>query len=158
MGGCGGIRIQADGLENYVRDLICGMLTDPVTRAEMAKLAPVTSPGAMSEALADLHLRRERLVDLYTEGDIDRATFRTRQARLDDQIKAASSEQRSDGRAGEVPTMPSSFEELVTTWDESGIAFQRRLVEILVDTLTVRPATSRRRAFDPTRVGVTLRA
>ncbi len=54
--------------------------------------------------------------------------------------------------------MPSSFEELVTTWDKSGIDFQRRLVEALVATLTVRSATSRRRAFDPTRVGVQLRA
>jgi hypothetical protein len=156
MGGCGGIRIQANGLENYVRDLICGMLADPVTRAAMAELTPVAAPGTMSDALADLHLRRERLIDLYTEGDIDRATFRTRQAKLDDQIRATEAER--SGNAAAMPAIPSSFDELVTTWEESGIDFQRRLVEILVVTLTVRPATSRRRAFDPTRVGVKLRA
>ena len=156
MGGCGGIRIQANGLEAYVRDLICGMLADPVTRAAMAELAPVTTPGSTSDALADLQIRRERLIDLYTDGDIDRATFRSRQAKLDDQIRAAEAE-RAGGRA-DMPSIPSTFEELVATWDESGIDFQRRLVEVLVDSVTVMPATSRRRAFDLERVTIALRA
>jgi DNA invertase Pin-like site-specific DNA recombinase len=104
MGGCGGIRIQANGLEAYVRDLICGMLADPVTRAAMAELAPVSTPGAVSDALADLQLRRERLIDLYTEGDIDRATFRSRQAKLDGQIRAAEAER--PGSASAMPPIP----------------------------------------------------
>ncbi|MBK5221543.1 MAG: zinc ribbon domain-containing protein [Acidimicrobiia bacterium] len=32
MGGCGGIRIQANGLEEYMRDLICGLLNHPRQR------------------------------------------------------------------------------------------------------------------------------
>lgn len=156
MGGCGGIRIQANGLEAYARDLICGMLADPVTRAAMAELAPVSAPGSAPDALADLQLRRERLIDLYTEGDIDRATFRSRQAKLDDQIRTAAAERADDAAA--MPAIPSTFEELVATWDDGGIDFQRRLVEILVDSVSVSPATSRRRAFDPERVRVVPRA
>ncbi len=156
MGGCGGIRIQANGLEQYVRGLICGMLADPVTRAAMAELAPVPTPGAASDALADLHSRRERLIDLYTEGDIDRATFRSRQARLDEQIRVAETD-RTGGPAA-MPAIPSTFDELVATWGESGIDFQRSLIEILVDSVTVSPATSRRRAFDASRLIVKLRA
>jgi DNA invertase Pin-like site-specific DNA recombinase len=156
MGGCGGIRIQANGLEAYVRDLICGMLADPVTRAAMAELAPVASPGSVSDALSDLHLRRERLIDLYTDGDIDRATFRSRQARLDQQIRVAEVD-RTGGSAA-MPSIPSTFGELVATWDESGIDFQRSLIEILIASVTVEPATSRRRAFDPHRLSVLLRA
>jgi DNA invertase Pin-like site-specific DNA recombinase len=152
MGGCGGIRIQASGLEAYVRDLICGMLADPVTRAAMAELAPVAAAGSASDALADLHLRRERLIDLYTEGDIDRATFRTRQAKLDDQIRAAEAE-RGSGPAA-MPAIPSTFEDLVATWDASRIDLQRRLLEILIESATVQPAPSRRRAFDPARVSI----
>jgi site-specific DNA recombinase len=156
MGGCGGIRIQAKGLEAYVRDLICGMLADPVTRATMAELAPVASGGAVSDALADLRLRRERLIDLYTEGDIDRATFRTRQVRLDDQIRAAGREQAS--RAEAMPLIPSTFEELVSTWDKSGIDLQRSLVELLLDSVTVNPVGSARRTFDPARLSIRMRA
>jgi site-specific DNA recombinase len=154
MGGCGGIRIQAKGLEDYVRDLICGMLADPVTRAAMAELAPVASPGSASGALTDLHLRRERLIDLYTEGDIDRATFRSRQAKLDDQLRAAHAE-----RTGSSPPMraiPSTFEELVATWDESGIDFQRSLIETLLTSVVVNPSTSRQRKFDHSRLSIAL--
>jgi hypothetical protein len=46
----------------------------------------------------------------------------------------------------------------VSTWEESGIDFQRRVVEILVTSITVEPATSRRRAFDPDRLKVALHA
>ena len=156
MGGCGGIRIQANGLEAYVRDLICGMLADPVTRAAMAELAPVAAPGAASDALVDLNARRERLIDLYTEGDIDRATFRSRQAKLDEQIRAAEAE-RSGGVAA-MPSIPASFDELVATWDASGIDFQRQLIEALVLEVAVEPATERRRTFTSDRLRIALRS
>jgi len=156
MGGCGGIRIQANGLEEYVRDLICGMLADPVTRTAMAELAPVAAPGAASDALTDLHLRRERLIDLYTEGDIDRATFRSRQAKLDEQIR--STETKRDSCGSTMPSIPSTFEELVATWNESAIDFKRQLIEILVRSITILPAPSRRRGFDVDRLAVVFRA
>jgi hypothetical protein len=139
-----------------MRDLICGMLADPVTRAAMDDLAPVAAPGAASDVLNDLHLRRERLIDLYTEGDIDLATFRSRQARLDDRIQAAKSERSSSGTA--VPSIPSALEELAATWNASGIDYQRTLLEILVESVTVSSVSSRRRAFDPSRLTVALRA
>lgn len=156
MGGCGGIRIQANGLEAYVRDLICGMLADPVTRAAMVELAPVSTPGQSSDALADLQLRRERLIDLYTEGDIDRATFRSRQTKLDDQIRTAEAE-RSGGRA-DMPSIPSTFGELVAVWNDSSIDFQRQLIELLIEHVEVRPAQTRGARFDCGRLAVTIRA
>jgi hypothetical protein len=143
-------------LEAYVRDLICGMLADPVTRAAMAELAPTTTSGSPSDTLADFQLRRERLIDLYTEGDIDRATFRSRQAKLDERIRAAETER--SGVTATVLSIPSTFDELVTTWNESGIDFQRGLIEVLITSLIVQPAAPRRRAFDPSRLSVSLRA
>lgn len=157
VGGCGGIRIQANGLEEYVRDLVCGMLADPVTRAAMAELAPTASPGTPSDALADLHLRRERLIDLYTDGDIDRATFRNRQAKLDEQIRTAEIERLSSATST-VPVIPATFDELVALWDEAGITFQRELLDVLVESITIRPATTVRRKFDAGRLKVHLRA
>lgn len=156
MGGCGGIRIQANGLEAYVRDLICGMLADPVTRAAMAELAPINTPGSACDVRADLQLRRERLIDLYTEGDIDRATFRKRQAKLDDQIRATQADR--VGAVAAMPRLPSMFNELTTMWTESGIDFQRQLIEILVESITVQPATPPRRRFDATRLEFSLRS
>lgn len=80
LDGCGGIRIQAIGIECYVRDLICGMLADPVTRAAMAGLGdPMNDQQvALADELRAVECRVQRLVDLYTDGDIDRPTFRAR--------------------------------------------------------------------------------
>jgi len=132
------------------------MLGDPVTRAAMAELAPAAIPGSAPDALADLHVRRERLIDLYTEGDIDRVTFRTRQGRLDEQIRATETGGAGDSRGGEMPSIPSTLDELVMTWDASGIDFQRQLIEVLISSVVVDAATSRRRAFDASRLRVTL--
>lgn len=157
MGGCVGIRIQANGLEAYVRDLICGILADPVTRAAMVALAPVTTVGSVSDTLADLQLRRERLIDLYIEGDIDRATFRMRQARIGDQIRVAEGERGGDGRSRPMPTTPSTFDELAITWEASRIDFQRCVIKFLIGSILLHPATARRRGFGRTCVLVTTR-
>lgn len=123
----------------------------------MTALAPATSPGAASDSLADLHLRREHLIDLYTDCDINRATFRNRQAKLDEQIRVAEIERQSSA-ASAVPVIPATFDELVELWNESGIDFQRELLDVLVTSITVRPATTIRRRFDAGRLEVHLRA
>lgn len=122
----------------------------------MAELAPSSRPGSTSDALADLHLRRDRLIGLFAEGDIDRATSRSRQGKLEAQIRAAEAERAAGAVA--MPAIPSTLNDLVATWDESAIDFQRQLIEILIDSITVRPAASRRRKFDPTRLDLALRA
>jgi hypothetical protein len=40
--------------------------------------------------------------------------------------------------------VPGTYEELVAAWDERGIDFQRRLIEALVHSIIVKPATTRR--------------
>ncbi len=159
LDGCGRIRIRAVELEEYVRDLICGMLADPVTRAAMAKLdTGGDGDTLLLEALREIDQRRQRLVDLYTDGDIDRSSFRTRRDRLDDESRAI--EDHIANRAGTyvVAGMPGSCDELVAAWNEQGIDFQRKLIEALLHPIVVNPATSRKRAFDPTRVRIEPRA
>src|SRR3546814_4738037 len=76
LDGCGRVSIRAPELEDYVRDLICGMLADPVTRAAMARLDPSEEndgDGSLLEALREIDERRQRMIDLYTDGDIDRS-------------------------------------------------------------------------------------
>jgi hypothetical protein len=159
LNGCGGIRIQANGVETYVRNLICGMLADPVTRKALAELAPIEEPCESAPVTqVEIEARRERLIDLYTDGDIDRATFRARQRRLDEQAQEAEAEMVGKTRDRMVATIPSTFGELVTAWDESGIEYQRRLIDTLLHPIVVSPARSRRRAFDPARLAVTPRA
>ncbi len=159
LNGCGGIRIQAVGIETYVRDLICGMLADPVTRAALADLAPVEDALSTRPVdLAEIDARRERLIDLYTGGDIDKATFRARQDRLDKEAQQAQAKIASHTRGQVVATIPSSFDELVNAWESGGIEFQRRLIDTLLHPIVVNPAGAIRRRFDPGRLEVRPRA
>src|SRR3546814_17090814 len=82
LDGCGRVRIRAPELEDYVRDLICGMLADPVTRAAMARLDTSEAndgDGSLLEALRENAERRHRLNDLDPDAAIARTTFPTRQ-------------------------------------------------------------------------------
>lgn len=160
LDGCGGIRIQAAGVETYVRDLVCGMLADPDTRVALASLGNDEDDdgGSLLEDLRAVETKRQRLIDLYTDGDIDRASFRARRDNLDEQARRIEAEmaQRSGRRA--LVDVPATFEELVETWHARGVEFQRRLTEALLYPITVRPAGARRRLFDPARLEIDPRA
>lgn len=160
LDGCGGIRIQAHGVEAYVRDLVCGMLADPETRAALANVGDGEDEGGGSlvDDLRVIETKRQRLIDLYTDGDIDRASFRTRRDELDGRTRAIEVEMAQRSGRGALMDVPATFEELVESWDVRGVEFQRRLTEALLHPITVRPAGARRRLFDPARLDVDLRA
>ena len=161
LDGCGRVSIRAPELEDYVRDVICGMLADPVTRAAMARLDTGDEDeddGSLLKALREIDERRQRLIDLYTDGDIDRASFRSRKDRLDDEAQAVEAQIASCTGTRVLAEVPGTYEELVDAWAERGIDFQRRLIEALLHPIIVNPASSRKRAFDPGRLEIVPRA
>ena len=161
LDGCGRVSIRAPELEQYVRDLICGMLADPVTRAAMARLDTGDEDegdGSLLEALREIDERRQRLIDLYTDGDIDRASFRTRKDRFDDEAREVEGQIANRTGTRVLAEVPGTYEELVAAWEERGIDFQRRLIETLLHPIVVNPARSRKRAFDPGRLEIVPKA
>ena len=144
-----------------MRDLICGMLADPVTRAAMARLdtgEENDGDGSLLEALREIDERRQRLIDLYTDGDIDRASFRSRKDRIDDEAREVEAQIANRTGSRVLAEVPGTYEELVAAWKDRGIDFQRRLIEALMHPIVVNPARSRRRAFDPGRLEVVPKA
>lgn len=161
LDGCGGIRIQAAGVEGHVRDLVCGMLADPATRAALAALASAGDNGdggSPAEGLRAIEAKRERLIDLYTDGDIDRSEFRSRRDDLDEQARAIESDLAQRTGSAVLASVPATFEALVEAWDAGGVGLQRRLTEALLHPITVKPAGARRRLFDPDRLVIEPRA
>lgn len=160
LDGCGGIRIQAKGVEDHVRDLVCGMLADPETRAALSRLSDGDEADGRSivEELHSIEAKRQRLIDLYTDGDIDRTAFRSRRDALDEQVRRVEAQlaQRTGSRI--LSDVPSTFEGLVEAWESRGVEFQRRLAETLLQPISVLPAGSRHRAFDPERLQIEPRA
>lgn len=137
------------------------MLADPVTRAAMARLDTGDEDegdGSLLEALREIDERRQRLIDLYTDGDIDRASFRTRKDRLDDEAREVEAQIANRTGTRVLAEVPGTYEELVAAWEERGIDFQRRLIETLLHPIVVNPARSRKRAFDPGRLEIVPKA
>lgn len=160
LDGCGRIRIRAPELEDHVRDLICGMLADPVTRAAMAQLdgGRDDGDGSLMGALREVEERRQRLIDLYTDGEIDRSSFRTRRDRFDDEARDIEAQVANRTGSRVLAEVPGTYDELVAAWSSRGIEFQRRLIEATLHPIVVNPASSRKRAFDTTRVVIEPRA
>ncbi|MFN8040315.1 MAG: recombinase family protein [Acidimicrobiales bacterium] len=162
LGGCGGIRIQAPGVEDHVRDVVCGMLADPVTRAALGNLGGDADTeddhDAPGEILRTLSAKRQRLIDLYTDGDIDRGEFRTRRDAIDDDIREVETQigQRQGNRV--LHGIPDTYDELADEWERRGVEFQRRLTALLLEPISVQPAGSKRRTFDPDRLDIVPRA
>lgn len=160
LGGCGGIRVQAEGIEAYVREVVCGMLADPETRAVLASMSGdgADDHDGLVEAMQQVETKRARLVDLYTDGDITRAEFRRRRDELDEEARALDAEIARRSGARRLVDVPASFEELVEAWEARGIEFQRMLVEAVLEPIVVNPAGRVGRKFDPERVEIRPRA
>lgn len=154
LNGCGGIRVQAVGVENYIRDLVCGMLADPETRTAMTSIAEVDEgDSSLVDDLRAVDAKRQRLIDLYTDGDIERADFRTRRDELDEASRAIESQMAQRSGHQVLEGIPGTFEGLVEAWEERGPEFQRRLAEALLHPITVNPV-GRQRKFNPDRLVV----
>jgi len=138
------------------------MLADPVTRAALANLGgdakPDDAQDAPGEVLRRLGVKRQRLIDLYTDGDIDRGEFRTRRDAIDDDIREVETQigQRQGNRV--LHDIPDNYDELVDDWERRGVEFQRRLTALLLEPISVQPAGSKRRTFYPGRLEIVPRA
>ena len=141
-----------------MRDLVCGMLADPVTRAAMARLDTGDEDGtgdrSLMESLREIDERRQRLIDLYTDGDIDRSAFRARKDRLNDEARDIETQIANRTGTRVLAEVPGTYDELVAAWEERGIDFQRRLIQALLHPIVVNPARSRQRAFDTGRLEI----
>jgi hypothetical protein len=158
LDGCGGIRIQANAVEAHVRDLVCGMLADPETRAALATLGDEGDDRSLMEELRGVEAKRQRLIELYTDGDIDRGEFRSRRDDLDERARTIEAEMAHHSGNRVLTQVPASYEDLIGAWDERGVEFQRRLTEALLHPIVVKPAGVRRRRFDPDRLVIEPRA
>lgn len=162
LAGCGRIRIKAEPVEAHVKELVLGMLADPHTRQVLADLQPDEADddtASIGAQIRGVEARRERLVDLFVGGDLDKAAYRRRLRDLDTELAVAESlfADRSIHRT--LGGIPRDYEALAELWDTKGIEFQRLLIEAVLEPITVKPAAVQgRRGFDSARLVLVPRA
>jgi len=162
LGGCGRIRIKAEPVEAHVKELVLGMLADPRTREVLAALQPDEADddaASIAQQIGDIEARRERLVDLYLGGDLDKRAYRRRVQELDAELHGAEAVFADRASRRTLVGIPKDYDALEEQWDARGIEFQRLLIEAVLEPITVRPAAARgRKRFDPERLAVVPRA
>ena len=143
-GGCNGCRIAAEPVEDFIRRFVCAQLADPETRRVLLAVAPDAPGGgepSLAEAIRAVEERRERLVDLYMEGQLDKAGFLRRSDCLNVELDGLERALVEGSERTALVGLPRTFDELSAAWDERGVDFQRLLVSAVVGPITVGPGT-----------------
>lgn len=146
-GGCGKIRVDGEGLEDHVSDLILEALANPRIGEALERRQGADNSEIVAK-LDALDRRRTELAEAFAMNEIDRAQLRAGTARID--------EQRQDLRSQLAPTRGPllTVGDLVDLWESEDVEWRHRVAAVLFDKVIVNPAVRGRNYFDPGRVDI----
>jgi site-specific DNA recombinase len=153
-GGCNGIGILAEPLEEHVVEFALRWATSPeVIKAKDAARVRADEEGRdLLGALGLIEQRQHRAEDRLVDGTLDKPAYDRQARRLRDgrrDVERRLAEIRADG-----PTYRSHIEEVRGRWGELTIEEQRRVMTDLLRIVVIRPAKPGTRKFDPDRVAI----
>lgn len=162
LGGCGGLRIKAEWVEDAVRDYVVAVLTDPAVVDRLVAALPSPDDSAQRDALTrlrELGVKRDRVTDLLIDGVITAADAKRKRLELDGEEELLRRTLETTPTSKALTDLPTTPAELQTAWDERGIDYQRSLIDLTIEQITVAPAgRTNPRKFNPGRLQWTLRA
>lgn len=145
--GCGGTRIPADPVETHLRRIVCGTLADPVTRKALLAFLPDPSQAHQAGVVSELRAvegRRERLIDLYLDGGLEKPEYLRRLRELEEELARLEHAVTSAGQSTVLAGLPRTVKGLEAEWDERGPQFQRALLKAVLEPVIVGPGRSGR--------------
>lgn len=161
LGGCGGLRIKAEWVEDAVRDYVVATLSDPAIVDRLISALPRPDDSEQKHALTKLRaleVKRDRITDLLVDGDLSQVDARLRRAACDDEEVELRRSLEATPTSKALTSLPTTFAELLTAWNERGIEYQRTLINLTVASITVLSAKGgSNRKFDPDRLRWELR-
>ncbi len=155
--GCGGVRILAEPLDDFVAEELLYALDTP----ELTRMRRASSKDGRAKTLT-AELRRdeaalERLTkDYYVERRIGRAEFMAAHDALMNRIDATRTQLAEAAGRRTVATLPSAGAELRAQWAIGDVTWRRSVVEAVIRRIDVGPSKSRGRT-DLDRVSIAWR-
>lgn len=148
-GGCGKIRVDGDGLDEFVQDEVTARLPQKRTETLLRQLEQRAEAGKVElDAMAD---RRRAIRADNERGRTTSEQARAAMQREDERVAAARQVVRAAETLRDVLTLTS--DELLTWWDTASLDLRRALVAALLESVDVSPAT-RRGHFDTDRLSI----
>ena len=148
LGGCGGVGVQQEGLEEYVSELIVQALSDQRIVEAVRARRHTNGNRELLERLDGITDRRTVLAEAFAMGEIDRAQLAAATAKLNDQETDLRSQ-----IVDEHDDLP-DVEDLANLFRSEDAEWRRRVAMVLIAQVVVNPAVRGRNFFDPARVEV----
>ena len=150
--GCGGIRVQADPLE----ELVAAALVERHSSRDVAEAFGDAADADSATVVAQLHEDRKARDQLVDDRYVHRiipteAAYLSASNALTERIEAA--ERRLASRDTHVVLTPG----LASRWASADLTQRRELIGVFLESVVVSPAVRGRNTFDPARVKLTWR-
>jgi len=158
--GCSGVAARAEPVEAALLDVILELLDSPefamkVVRAVDTAIDHDTEQARLAKQLGADRARLAELVEMWADGDLDRAEWLTARRRLTERIEAAESDLSTLASDVALASVPSAGE-LARRWPAMGVDHRRAIFGLLFDHVVLMPSGSRvglpRAWFDPSRL------
>ncbi|MDP9388176.1 MAG: recombinase family protein [Actinomycetota bacterium] len=157
-GGCGGVRIVADPLEELIVEMVLTAIDSP----ELASAMQMSTEGAEQDRAVDdlavIDAKLGELAEMWAAGEIGRAEWLTARKPLEARQEAARralSRQRGTTALDGFLGRPGALRQ---AWDGLGLERRRAIIATVVDRVNIGPAKRGFNRFDPARVEVVWRA
>ena len=146
-GGCGGIAILAAPTEAEVVARVLAALDSPTMRDALAE--PVTSPTDPLGERAEAEARLAELTGAYAAGEITRPEWQAARGILAERLAAL-----APGTVRPTVRLPA---DLADAWPGLDLEARRRILAVVLESVTIGPAGLARRVFNPERITVAWR-
>lgn len=149
-GGCGGVVILEERLDDHVTEWLFDVLESPNLGNAIANREVPDTETVLAE-LQDLERRGDDLAYAFASGDIDRRQLTV----ATDALRARRTELESDLAASPAPPTLDGFEIVKDAWSTYGLEFRREIVAAVIDKVVVNPTSNRgSNTFEHDRVDV----
>lgn len=141
-GGCGRTSRLAYSLEWWVRELICYRLDS----AELQAMLDVSgSSAALLRQQAALEAKLTELLDAWTDGTLTRAEYKRAKERATTSLEAVHRQLEVLHHDRALSGLLGSGEAVRARWQQEGIGWQRGIIELLIEDITINPSTKKPR-------------
>jgi hypothetical protein len=155
FGGCGGIGIVAQPLEDLVVERVLDVLDSPVLEAQAQRLVEGTTDVVVETLSADVHALEELALDYYRDRLISRDEYLVARASLEARIESA---RRQLAESTGERVLESVRGVARTRWPEVGFDQRRAILGALIANITIGAGRRGFPRFDPGRLAIAWRA